>query len=129
MTSVTPFLLLPVHPEGCTPAHHMDVLHPLSAGVVLLDCHKQLFEVCNSLLVPGKLLFQDCQFFGAFHPKLLLHDLAEVVLMAKDVVRHLLNMVQHTTFQNLYPDEVSLALAPALPTCSKSSLALGLFPR
>ena len=22
VTSVTPFLLLPVHPEGCTPAHH-----------------------------------------------------------------------------------------------------------
>ena len=44
----------------------------------------------------------------------LLHDLAEVVLMTKDAVRHLLNMVQHTTFQNLYQDEVPLALAPVL---------------
>ena len=36
-----------------------------------LDFHEQPFEVCNPLLIPGKLLLQDGQLFGAFHPKLL----------------------------------------------------------
>ena len=34
--------------------------------------------------------------------------------MTENVVRHPLNMTQYTSFQNLYPDEVSLALAPVL---------------
>ena len=96
-------------------AHHVKAfIAQLSAGVILVDFHEQPFEVYNPLLIPGKLLLQDGQLFGAFHPKLLLHDLAEVVFMTENVVRHPLNMTQYTSFQNLYPDEVSLALAPVL---------------
>ena len=98
-----------------TLAHHVEAgIAQLSTGVVLVDFHEQPFEICDSLLISGKLLLQDSQLFAAFHPKLFLHDLAEVVFMAKDVVCHLLDMVQHTAFQNLYPDEVSLAPAPVL---------------
>jgi len=96
-------------------AHHVKtVIAQLSAGVVLVDFHEQPFEVCDSLLIPGKLLLQDSQLFGAFHPKLFLHDLAEVVLMAKDVVRHPLDMIQHLAFQNFYPDEVPSAFTSVL---------------
>ena len=94
--------------------HVEAVIAKLSVNIVLVNLHEQPFEVCDPLLIPGKLLLQDSQLFGAFHPKLLLHDLAEVVLMTENVVRHPLNMTQHTSFQNLYPDEVSLALAPVL---------------
>ena len=74
-------------------AHYVEaVITQFSAGVVFVDFHEKPFEVCDSLLIPGKLLLQDSQLFGAFHPKLLLHDLAEVVLMTEDVVRHPLNM-------------------------------------
>ena len=95
--------------------HHVEaVIAKLSVNIVLVNLHEQPFEVCDPLLIPGKLLLQDSQLFGAFHPKLLLHDLAEVVFMTENVVRHPLNMTQYTSFQNLYPDEVSLALAPVL---------------
>ena len=77
-----------------TLAHHVEAgIAQLSTGVVLVDFHEQPFEICDSLLISGKLLLQDSQLFAAFHPKLFLHDLAEVVFMAKDVVRHLLDMV------------------------------------
>ena len=73
--------------------HHVEaVIAKLSVNIVLVNLHEQPFEVCDPLLIPGKLLLQDSQLFGAFHPKLLLHDLAEVVLMTEDVVRHPLNM-------------------------------------
>jgi len=73
--------------------HHVEaVIAKLSVNIVLVNLHEQPFEVCDPLLIPGKLLLQDGQLFGAFHPKLLLHDIAEVVLMTEDVVRHPLNM-------------------------------------
>ena len=38
-------------------AHHVKAfIAQLSAGVILVDFHEQPFEVCNPLLIPGKLL-------------------------------------------------------------------------
>ena len=45
--------------------------------------------------------------------------------MAKDVVRHPLDMIQHLAFQNFYPDEVSFAFTFCSSCAERSQRSLG----
>ena len=50
--------------------HHVEaVIAGFPINIVLVNLHEQPFEVCDPLLIPGKLLFQDSQAFRCFPPE------------------------------------------------------------
>lgn len=81
----------------------------MATGIILIYPDKQALQLSNSLLVPFTLTLFGMDLFLALQKMLFCHHLPEICLMAENVGRYHLNMLQDKTFQRSFPDIVPAA--------------------